>query len=331
MAGLRCGRAAILNHADCLSFGPLPPMESPERWGEMRERFWSRLTGESPPERPWRASEQHLLGGLDRLLAAAEVTLWLGSQLADQLFSIWFVALAKIVGFDLGRVRVVDLGRGPSADLEVHSFGGLTPERIAAHPPGLPLSVPAIEEMRAAWAAVTADSPAPLLALLADGSPERPELHRALRCLPARFPDARTGLTRWEEALLSSVQAAGPQFGPIMQDLHDRTTDPDQPYLCGLIGYLHRLAAPRSQFPVVTVAPQTRLGHPYVIHVAPDGAEIIDPPFAAEVTITALGENILAGHRNMVELNGIDDWVAGIHLDSAASRVWYRSGDSVLI
>jgi hypothetical protein len=50
-----------------------------------------------------------------------------------------------------------------------------------------------------------------------------------------------------------------------------------------------------------------------------------------EVRLTPLGEAVLAGGQNLVELNGIDDWVAGIHLDSAAGRVWYRSGDPLAL
>jgi len=32
---------------------------------------------------------------------------------------------------------------------------------------------------------------------------------------------------------------------------------------------------------------------------------------------------VLAGDANAVELNGIDDWVLGVHLDSATGAVWY--------
>jgi hypothetical protein len=329
LAGLGCGPAAILIHGDNLSCGPLRPLHSPEQWQKMRERFWSQLTARTAEETDL-AGRESLLGNLDRLRTAEAVTLWLGTGLADQLFSIWFVQLAELVGLDLPRIRVVDVARGPAAARSHRSFVHVGPELIAAYPPGHPLTTSAVGEMRAAWSAVTAQDPEPLLALLATSPPERPELQRALRSLPARFPDARTGLTRREEQLLRSVLARGPRVGDILEDLYAQTADDlDDPYLDGVLGRLYRMAAPRSQIPAVAMSPPPTPEHRYEVRVAADGAEIFDPPFDAEARITPDGQDILAGRKHMVELNGIDDWVCGIHLDSVAGRVWYRSGDSV--
>ena len=46
--------------------------------------------------------------------------------------------------------------------------------------------------------------------------------------------------------------------------------------------------------------------------------------------LTDAGESVLAGHANAVELNGIDDWVLGVHLDSENGSVWYRK-DGALV
>lgn len=43
-----------------------------------------------------------------------------------------------------------------------------------------------------------------------------------------------------------------------------------------------------------------------------------------EARLTAEGERFLNGDLNFVELNGIDDWVGGVHLDSRAGDVWFR-------
>ena len=42
------------------------------------------------------------------------------------------------------------------------------------------------------------------------------------------------------------------------------------------------------------------------------------------VSLTATGKDVLEGKVNSVALNGIDDWVGGIHLDSAAGEVWFQ-------
>jgi len=41
------------------------------------------------------------------------------------------------------------------------------------------------------------------------------------------------------------------------------------------------------------------------------------------VRLTPFGERVLAGEANFVDANGIDDWVAGVHLQSDAGRVWF--------
>ncbi|NUP13465.1 MAG: hypothetical protein HOW73_46095 [Polyangiaceae bacterium] len=46
--------------------------------------------------------------------------------------------------------------------------------------------------------------------------------------------------------------------------------------------------------------------------------------------LTKAGEEFLAGARSYVQLNGINEWVAGVHLDSSANRVWYRDDEGGL-
>jgi hypothetical protein len=42
-----------------------------------------------------------------------------------------------------------------------------------------------------------------------------------------------------------------------------------------------------------------------------------------EVRLTPAGERFLKAELNFVELNGIEDWVAGVRLDSRVGDVWY--------
>jgi hypothetical protein len=43
-----------------------------------------------------------------------------------------------------------------------------------------------------------------------------------------------------------------------------------------------------------------------------------------EAHLTPEGERFLKAEFNFVELNGIEDWVGGVHLDSRAGDVWYH-------
>ena len=48
------------------------------------------------------------------------------------------------------------------------------------------------------------------------------------------------------------------------------------------------------------------------------------------VQLTPDGEKVLAGEGNAVEWNGINDWIAGVHVDSDSGRVWFHK-DRTLI
>jgi len=59
---------------------------------------------------------------------------------------------------------------------------------------------------------------------------------------------------------------------------------------------LRRMSAPEVTQPLVTLA-----GDPYNMR-------------DCEVTLTDAGHEVLAGRANAIDLNGIDDWLLGVHL-----------------
>jgi hypothetical protein len=69
---------------------------------------------------------------------------------------------------------------------------------------------------------------------------------------------------------------------------------------------LHGLASPDLAHPLVTMS-----GDPYDMR-------------KCEVVLTDAGESVLAAQANAVELNGIDDWILGVHIDSKRGSVWYQ-------
>jgi hypothetical protein len=53
-------------------------------------------------------------------------------------------------------------------------------------------------------------------------------------------------------------------------------------------------------------------------------------PHNCEVALTEAGEAVLAARANAVELNGIDDWILGVHLDSERGSVWFRKEGTLI-
>ena len=48
------------------------------------------------------------------------------------------------------------------------------------------------------------------------------------------------------------------------------------------------------------------------------------------IELTDTGRAVLNGEVNAVHLNGIDDWIAGVHLDSRAGRMWFHRDDTLI-
>jgi hypothetical protein len=49
-----------------------------------------------------------------------------------------------------------------------------------------------------------------------------------------------------------------------------------------------------------------------------------------EARLTPDGERFLEVELNFVELNGLNDWVGGVHLDSRVGNVWFRQDGRIV-
>jgi hypothetical protein len=307
---LRLNRADVLVHHDLLSCGPLPPMAPLDRWRAVRERFLVRLWPEDVGF-SFDTSPRDLLTNASRFTAAARVTLWIGTGLAEQLFLIWVLAWSRHLGADLGRLRVVQFVA--TGDYEVVGVGVLHPDQFQTGPAPVGLDAPEVDEASRAWAAVTASTPDALLRFLAEGDHPLPFLRRSLRALLYHYPDAETGVNAWERELLRHVREHGPRRHRVV----GHTMAGDLPFPEWVSdGYvwdrLRRLGDSRLARPLVVLSGDTSEMH------------------AGEVRITADGEAILEGRGHAVDWNGIDDHVAGVHLRSDVGDVWYRDGETLV-
>jgi hypothetical protein len=305
LEALHCDRAAVLVSRDLLSCGPLPALGALDDWRRQRDSFWYGLVAdadEPAPFDPQAGSPLDLLDNLRAFAAADTVTVWVGRALSDQLTLAFVVQLAARVGADASRLRVVQFDEG------VVGVGALRPDQIAAHPPARALDRDALE---AAWAAATAPEPAALLAFLPTApSPLRPALERLLH----RFPDAASGLPRWDAEILAHVDPHGTEaFTVLDQTLADNRAELDCVGHTYLAWRLARLADHRQPFPALA----------------------LDGPLASGqrnrlVRLTSPGLDVRAQRRNYVDLNGVDDWVCGVHLQSSAGRFWFHRGDTLV-
>jgi len=281
---------------DDLSCGPLVPIESVPAWTAARKR--SCYIDHDP------------YGDPDVLRTADKVVLWLATEAADQFMLAWLPAFLEAL--DVRTViEVVQFERERDMrDIEDLTLGMLRPDGSPAHPPAVALTAEHLAELDVAWHALTAPEPSALVACARSSSTRFAFLPHALRgFIGNRYPEAASGVNAWEMELLRNVRKVGPRAPNVIGDtLGIRSVD--QVADSWLFERMLRLADPAVKEPALAITGD-RSAYRF-----------------CEVQVTPFGERILDGQANFVDVNGIDDWVGGVHLDSAVGRVWFhRDGE----
>lgn len=303
-----------------LHFGPAPMMDDLIAWHRMRKVYSDTLFetclrattdhpmpptvsfGDKPETGP------HIDG--ERLAEAGEVVVWVTQGLHEQLLLAWIVFLFDRFKLDHSKLRVVELKRSYQS-WPLVAVGELSPEAInRLKPDPQPLAPDQIDELRRAWPAYTASDPRMLVDYLADPGP-LPYLHRAIAQLVYRYPDIRTGLSRWDEVLLRQTLENGPLLLRVFGHTWATRETPDWIGESYLFDRVMKLGGPDVASPLVSLS----AGPP--------------PKKRPHIEITDFGRKVLAGEANHVAENGIDDWVGGVHLTS--DTVVFRDGDTLLL
>lgn len=297
----------ILFSEDPISVGPAPATDDWGEWALTRRRFTS---DSIIKERSWWSDEfdnHELSVDTERLGKAPAVVVWIAHGLPDQLLLALVVYLFDRLDIDVAKIWVVQLVKSPHYD-HVTNIGYLRPEQIqAACPQPRTLTTKEIKELRHAWRVFTSSDPSDLSKYISEDRP-LPLLHDALSQLVDRYPDRQTGLSIWDHALLYYAAEKGPKavsaIGNVMGHVGSERLD----YVNDDYLFPRLMSLGRSDLhsPLIKITGSSQIMRVY------------------RVTITPFGEKVLAGEANHVEVNGIDDWVGGVHLSSAEGNIVYR-------
>ncbi len=300
---------SILASEDFLSCGPLVEFRSLNEWRVLRETYWGNVYD---AEFLFSDSKRDLLTNTAALRDAESLMLWIGKGLAEQLFLSWIVQLLRLLSVDLQRLRVIQFERYADRDLEIWGLGILDPTQLVAHPQARQLTTNDLKEIEETWCAVTAARPTDLLALLSKTAQSLPHLRSSLRSMLERFPSRHAGLNSWEMKLLKNTKDRGPRAVRVIAYTLSENYGSDLIGDAWLFDRLRQLARPSLPHPLINLT-----GNPESLR-------------ECEVSLTDAGHTVLAGRGNCVTLNGIDDWIGGVHLDSASGNVWFHDGDSLV-
>ncbi len=303
-----CHPDEVLIVPDCLSCGPVGPIEltTLQQFFEARSRYWCGLVGLLDP---WPTAS--LSQALRRACDSHAVTLWIGAGAAEQLFAAFFCALARSAP-RCPQVRFVPFHRlatGDGSMARVRATSALTPAQLMVAPTAIQVQPAQLATLASVWDAWVSPSPERFVALTAKRSLGPVVSWDSLRSLLGRYPAQDSGLSAWDHALLWCIHTQGPNLQRVVG--HALREDTDD--LVGdrwLSSRVERMSS-GSRNPLV------------VFEAVPKETR------TASVALTPAGKQVLDGTANALSINGVDDWIGGVHL-SEPDVVWLQTSDGLI-
>lgn len=244
-----------------------------------------------------------------------EVVLWFEHDLFCQVQLIYL--LDWFAQRELGQTRLSLICIGDFPGIETfHGLGQLNEQQLSSlFPERKEVTAAQLQLASDAWAAYSAPDALALISLLKADLSALPFLETALRKHLQRFPSTRNGLGRVENAGLELIANGYHQF----KSLFPAFTRHEREYGFGdaqLYLELKRLANAPNPF------------------LTNGGNATLDPAriFLSSFELTEHGTAALAGERDFVVQNGIDEWLGGIHLrGSEAAWRWDEDTQQLLV
>jgi hypothetical protein len=289
----------VVTTADVLSEGPAPELDD-EAWYEVRARY---LAGE---DESYEAIRRGLAASDRAIEQADELILWFEHDLFDQLLLVR--TLDRIGRCRASRagapVSLICIDRFPGVPRFI-GLGQLRAEQLSTLLPSKrAVTGEEIATASRVWTAFRAPDPTALAALASRSSSlALPFLGDALRRFLAEYPSVAQGLSRSALNALEILDR-GPREG--LSLFHESQHLEAAPFMGDWSFFTVVRTLAHARVPLVTIAPE---GAPLDLR-------------GHEVASTAAGRDVLAGRRDAVALNGIDEWKGGVHLTGANGSLW---------
>lgn len=305
----------ILVFSDVLSCGPLEKFTDIEAWKNFRQDYWNNLGEDNTFEYgaySFSEFQRDFYANFNELSSAKEIKLWIGMGLSDQLLLIFLIYLLDEFDFDLNTLKVFQFEEISGKNFEIQGLGILNPEQIKDHPKPYTPNKELITIAKSVWLAISGHSPDLYLQFIHSDNNSMPLLRRAIKYLIFRYPKSSNGLSFWDEKLLKYTEEHGPNTARIIgYTLGDCMDGLDLVGDFYLFSRLKNMGKSCLNVPLVE-------------------ANALDLPMRdTQIKITTSGKQALQDKVNVIELNGIDDWIGGVHLDSSTGSVWLRKNETL--
>ncbi|MGI8919587.1 MAG: hypothetical protein ACR2H6_13405 [Pyrinomonadaceae bacterium] len=281
---------------DALIAGPAPAVNGSD-WRRIRATHIAEAYGvEIEKCEDGFARQQQIFESFDN---HKEVTLWFESDLfcqANLLYMLDWCA-QRHPATKLSLICIGEFSGRPN----FRGLGELTPPELASlFDKRSEITTGQLELAVRAWQAYRSKDPRELERLLQTDTSALPFLDAALKLQLTRFPSARNGLNKIENTGLELIDQGASRFG----DLFSRFVAAEPNFGLGDAQFWNALQ-------------QLKQGPSPLLTIEGDRDAISESAFA----ITAAGKSVLSGVADRVTLNGIEDWLGGVHLQGHAN-IW---------
>lgn len=298
-------KGQIFSFKDALISGPAPATKNRHEFRAVRAEHLSMSYGVKSSLCQKDLVQQDAV--LESTKRQDEVVLWFEHDLFCQLNLLYLLDWFNQAKLKKTCINLINIGRFAGRK-NFRGLGELTPDELASlfsyreHVTGAQLTLAS-----KAWQAFCSPNPTGIELLLHGDTSTLPALRGALADHLNRFPSTSNGLGRIEQQSLQFIDAGLEKFA----ELFPRFTAAENSYGLGdaqLWTTLFNLS--RGPQPLLT------------LNSAAAGAAL-RPEFAkkAAFRLTKTGRAVLAGKEDLVNLNGIDEWLGGVHLHGK-ERVW---------
>jgi hypothetical protein len=287
-----------------LTSGPTPAGLSASDWLRLRADFLTRAY--EPADRDVLLELTKQQAALESHARDQEIVLWFAHDFNCQIHLISVLALLQGLGSSQDRLSLICIGEFPGVDpfvclgqLDSQKLGSLFGSRHQVTDDELDLA-------RKAWSAYCSADPSDIQVLINSDTSALPFLADALRLHLARFPSQKNGLGLIENWTLEQLSRDAEKFASLF---------------VRFIGQYPLYGLGDTQFWRSLKRMSDCDQRLIRITGVPDGATLESIAWGpVNVEITPVGSRVLDGRDDFIELNGIDQWLGGVHLQTGKNE-----------
>jgi hypothetical protein len=295
---------------EALVCGPAPGLMSEEEFHQTRAAHLAQAFGVEFEKAQSELREQRL--ALSRFVEHEEVVLWFEHDLFCQVQLIYL--LDWFAKHEPGKTRLsaISIDRFPGIE-DFRGLGQLNEAQLESlFPTRREITSEQLSLGSKAWGAYSSSNPTEIESLLQSDTSALPFLASALLKHLERFPSRRNGLGRIANIALELIEAGQNEFTQLFPEFGRR--EPIYGFGDAQV-YLETRRLAEAAEPLLAF----ENGHK---PDAMNGPELLKTSFK----LTDTGQAVLRGDEDFVRLNGIDQWLGGVHLyGKEAAWRWHES------